>query len=314
MLITAAAALAVSVAAAPHAGGQPTPSVGIDTDATGNSATRVGAIQNCRAINVGDVIDVDVFVKDVQNLSGFQFNLNYNPAVLKVTKSSDQLFLASQQGSNAISISDPTPDSDGVYISAATEFGEIGTTDESGSGVLARITLEAVKAGSSPLTLTELILISVGPGGDPVPIAPSDPDSSFFLGLALNAAAAAGEPCQPPPSPTPGSAATPVTPAGGNGDGVVPGEGTPPADPGSSPGASDNATATAGPAGTPGTAGPEGTPGTAVPSTNGSDDDGGGLSTAAWIGIGVGVGATALSALAGGLWLARRRGRPQDTM
>jgi len=135
------------------------------------------------SINVGDVIDVDVFVKDVQNLSGFQFNLNYNPAVLKVTKSSDHLFLASQQGSNAISISDPTPDSDGVYISAATEFGEIGTTDESGSGVLARITLEAVKAGSSPLTLTELILISVGPSChcQPQPAAAGMPGPGWML-------------------------------------------------------------------------------------------------------------------------------------
>ena len=317
-LIMAAVALTISATAAGQASGQATPTLGIDVNSDGNSASVLGAVQDCRTLNAGDTIDIDVFVKDVEELSGFQFALVYNSDVVHLTDSNDQLFLTTLEGSNLVSLSDPTPDSDGVYTAAATEFGEIGATDESGEGALMRFTLEAVGAGESLLSLFEVILTTTSPDGSSVPISPSDPDSSFFLGPVLNAALAVDEPCQPPPSSPLGAGAMPVPSSEGAvtpGEGAT-GEGTPAAptdgSPTASPQPSESDLGTPEPDGTP--ISEAATPTPAQTAGGGADgDEDSGLSTAAWIGIGAGLGIAALAAIGTGIWLARRRARPSDS-
>lgn len=299
LLAIAAVALITGATTAPQAAGQAAPSVGVDTNTQGNSAAKLGDIQNCLSVEPGDTFDIDVFVRNVQKLSGFQFPFSYNKDVLQVVESDDDLFMGTLQGSNVLSFSDQPPDSDGTYTVAATEFGEIGATDESGDGVLTRLSLKAIKAGESPLRVSDLVLITPGPGGEPAYIEPADPETGFFKGLILNAAVAVGQSCTPPPPPAPSPDLT-VGPQDG-GPGTTPGPGTPQGD-GSTTPTAPQLTATA--QGTPVAAASPTPDGDAGSAAEEGDD---GLSPGAWAGIAGGIVAAALAALGTALWLRRRR-------
>jgi hypothetical protein len=62
------------------------------------------------------------------------------------------MFLAANAGSQVFDTSDSLPDQDGSYRVSAVDVAEPGAPD-SGSGVLARLTLVAVSAGVSPASL-----------------------------------------------------------------------------------------------------------------------------------------------------------------
>lgn len=295
----------------------------VDADASGNSATSLGSIQNCRSVNTDDTFDVDVVITDVKALAAFQFELQFDPDILQVTAANDKMMLAATPGSNIIPFTDTPPGkTSGSFLVAAADFGQAGKTEENGSGVLARLTFKALANGLSSLSIYQPELAATGPDGNTFHIEPVE--GSYFVGPIYSANIAVGQSCTPPPSPTSHpSATTDGTPTPGATPGATPGEAATPGEPASenaTPGitpsreqqtavAGATAAAEATAAAKEGTPGSIGSPG--AEAAGGDQEDGGGLSTTAWVGIGVGIAVAALAAGGGG-WrlLRRRRGAP----
>jgi len=217
------AVLGLLLGSPPQAGraSQVTTALGIDANPTGNSATSLGQIDVCVSVGAGESFDVDIFVTDVANLVGWQTIFTYDPSVLKVANADMELFMAGSEPGRTLNLSDVTPDQDGSYSIIVVDTSP-DSSGHSGSGVLTRITLEAVGTGMSFLTLGDTIL------ADPTAqIIGSVNGDELFDGALGYAQVWVGEPCPGTlPSPTPGpatpspvataaatSAATSATPA-----------------------------------------------------------------------------------------------------
>ena len=153
-LILALALLAgvtASVAASVYAQ-QPETRIGIDADASGNTGTALGTIDECVEISEGESHAVDIFVKDVTDLLAWEAVLSFEPAVLEVVDEDVQLFMAANGGSDVQDVSGELPDSDGRYWVQAFDAADPPAPD-SGSGVLARVTVKGVGPGVSELRL-----------------------------------------------------------------------------------------------------------------------------------------------------------------
>jgi len=279
--LVAAAALALALGLAHPEGGaaQVSTTLGIDADPTDNSATSLGNIDACVSVATGQTFDVDIFVTDVVDLKGWQSTLTYEPSVVRLAEADVELFLAGDQSGRLFNLSDPTPDQDGSYLLTVADT--LSGFRHDGSGVLARVTLEAVGAGTSFLTLQEIIL------GDSDAMAIGDLDNNgWFDGSVGYAQVWVDEPCPgalptPPPAPSPaiGPTAVPTTPL------------TPSAE-----------TATAEPSISPGTPAPGTTPAANVP----TEEENGGFP---WAVVAAAIVVAAGAAVVGGLalrWFLRR--------
>jgi hypothetical protein len=145
--------------------------VAIDTNTAGNSVGAcsaegcapgtLGNIDTCAAISVGGTVDIDIVVNAVPNvvaasgagpnLSGFDMDLHYDPAVVTVTaKTTAPSILYAGSGSVPFSGTEGVPSSDGDFSIGEVDNGPIG---ESGAGVLIRLTLTGAGVGSTTLHL-----------------------------------------------------------------------------------------------------------------------------------------------------------------
>ena len=118
-----------------------------------------------RDVSPGDTFTINITV-DPQGeaIYGAQYDLYFDPAVLQVVSQTGGDFL-SQDGANTIEVANTFNNTAGKL-----EYGEtrIGTSSGvSGAGVLARITFEAVGAGSTDLTLSNVLLSDPSPA--PIP-------------------------------------------------------------------------------------------------------------------------------------------------
>jgi len=155
--------------------GGPVVSVDAVPDA-GNTATAVGPIDTSRSTTCGAIFNVDVVIQGVTNIAGFQADLLYNPAVLRVT-AVNYNFLLTTTGRVVINFGNPTPDTDGDFLLFAAMYSITPFTGASGNGVLARITLEAVGSGSSALDLTSVKMADA----NAISIPPTD-GNGFYIG------------------------------------------------------------------------------------------------------------------------------------
>ena len=136
-----------------------TTTLAIDTDPAGNTATSLGTIDACRAVATGERFDVDVVVADVPPIAGWDSYLTFDGSVVRVVAVDVNLFLAAATGSSVANLSDPLPNSSGKHLVASVDLAA--ESQESGSGVLGRLTLEAVGPGVSQLGLDEPELINM---------------------------------------------------------------------------------------------------------------------------------------------------------
>ncbi len=127
-------------------------SIGVDADPTGNTATVLGTIDACVEVATGDTFQVDIFVRDVTDLLAWSADLQTDPEIVQVMDRDVELFQAANEGSNVFDGSQQTPDGDGSYSLSAVDTADPDSPD-SGSGILARVTIEALAAGVSPLVL-----------------------------------------------------------------------------------------------------------------------------------------------------------------
>jgi hypothetical protein len=143
----------------------PTPPVlvGIDANpgsAPANTATLVGSVEQCRVVTNGETFTVDFWVKNIPSpgLEAFSGQLSYTSTRLKVTAYDLLSYkLGAGAGSSVSDLTNPAfdsvPDTDGTFTPSAADFGSGAGHSETGSGVLARITLQAIGNGTATLIL-----------------------------------------------------------------------------------------------------------------------------------------------------------------
>lgn len=266
-----------------RAAAQQAVSLAVDADPSGNTATSLGSADECAGVATGDSFQVDIVVRDVEDLLGWEAYVIYDASVLKLTDRDVRMLLAANAESNVFDASDAPVSANGRYRVAAADIADPPAPD-SGSGLLARLTFDAVAPGVSLVALPRLDVTGdgrpdVGPiltaaGGQR--IGDSDGDA-FFDGPTADAWIAVDTPCpsEPPPLPS----VTPFTP--------------PPSTPAVIP------TRSATPLATP-------TPTPTPPTATGASDDGDDLPWPLMAGLGAGVAVLTASAL---LWWLRARRR-----
>jgi hypothetical protein len=232
-LVLALAASTGTVLARGYDAAQEAASIGVDADPTGNTATSLGPIDPCRSVSNGDTFEVDVFVADVADLLAWETYFVYDMSVINIVGRDVVMFQAANAGSNVFDVSEGLPDIDGRYGVAAVDLADPPAPD-SGSGVLARLTLRAVGPGVSPLSLSSIDInsdgrIDLGPTLKDIeaePIGDVDGDE-FFDGPIAIAEVVVGGPCpgvtpvasptvvaaSPTPEPSPAPTETPTATA-----------------------------------------------------------------------------------------------------
>ena len=185
-------------------------SIGVDVDpenTPANTASSLGSRESCRNVAVGEAFEIDVVIINVQNLLAWFVTFLYDGSLLTLTDVDVQQFQAAQPGSVVVNLSpDSLPDSDGISVIAASDIAD-GASD-SGTGVLARLTLQATDPGISHLSLFKFTAAD----SDGTPIGDTDGDG-IFDGSLLNGSVGVETPCvlvEPPPIPTPTTTPTPT--------------------------------------------------------------------------------------------------------
>jgi hypothetical protein len=131
--------------------------LGADTNPSGNAATSLGSIETNRSVNCGERFEVDLFIRDVTDLLAWSVEVAYDPAIVRIDGRDVQMFQAANAGSvvldkslGDVNLAGGGPG--GAYNVTAADAAEPAAPD-SGSGVLARLSLVAVGAGVTPLDL-----------------------------------------------------------------------------------------------------------------------------------------------------------------
>jgi hypothetical protein len=162
LIIAVAGALLIAAAVVWGAGdgrsttlANPGVTVGVDTDAAGNTATSLGTIETSRTVACGDTFNIDIYISDVTDLIVWHVFFHYDPAIVRPEAHDVNMFLAAASGSDVADNSDGDPDFDGVYDLLATDD----VAPESGAGVLVRFTMKAVEPGNTTLTLGDPFFI-----------------------------------------------------------------------------------------------------------------------------------------------------------
>jgi hypothetical protein len=143
--------------------------VSIDVDPEGNSANSLGANDACISVEPGESFEIDITVRGVEplnvvtenyiaeGLAGFEYNFHFDPAVVHVTSVENNFMLKPLSPFERIvpnytagADPGPLPATTGnlrvTYLDASTEY-------ETGDGILTRLTLQAVGAGTTTLTV-----------------------------------------------------------------------------------------------------------------------------------------------------------------
>jgi hypothetical protein len=201
--LAAAVLLMSTVVSSEENRAQPTTIIGVDADPAGNTATSLGVIESCASVAAGDTFEVNVFVKDVVDLLAWEAYFVYDGNIVSIVDHDVKMFQAANPGSNILDISENLPDLDGQYRLSGADISDPPAPD-SGSGVLASLTLLAIKPGISPARLATADVTGdgtadLGPflrnvGGDP--ILDEDGDG-IFDGQVFDAEIAVDTDCPP---------------------------------------------------------------------------------------------------------------------
>ena len=122
-------------------------SLGVDLVSDGNTGAFAGSVQSCVEVDVGVLFPVDIYIKDAVDLRAWELRFAFDPELLSLVGHDFEHFLLSTSPRGTIFPSLFEVERAGRYFVAATEFR--GTPD-SGSGVLVRLTMQAMAPGRSP--------------------------------------------------------------------------------------------------------------------------------------------------------------------
>jgi len=175
-LLAALAAIAVAFASGSGVSGNhltdTTTRWAIDANSSGNTAASYGPIDDCVMADAGSDVTIDVIAEDIAAVDdqgtpepeddvggviGFHLKLTYDEAAFSITGVDADFLLGSNDGSNLYEDTFEIPDNDGEFRFDALDLGVGPGATESGSGVLARITVHvAVAAPAGAHTLNVL--------------------------------------------------------------------------------------------------------------------------------------------------------------
>jgi len=176
--------------------------IGVDATPQRNTPTSVDSVDSCTSVDVGDTFEIDIVVVDVDDLLAWEAYLAYDSAVVRVVARDIEWFQAADAGSSLFNTSESVPDNgDGLFRVGAADLIDPPVGDN-GTGVLARLALEALSKGTSSLSIAPVDLNDDGEPdlgsfmtdttgkriGD-------DNDDGFFDGRDLAAKVAVGEKC-----------------------------------------------------------------------------------------------------------------------
>ena len=176
-------------------------SVAIDAVPSENEATVVGEVETCASADVGDTFIVDLVVSDVEDLIAFEVNIGFDGSILEIVDRDVKLFMESEEGSQVVDTSKQTPNDSGDYTTGGVDTADP-LAPESGSGVLARLTLQAKAEGTSPVSLESSDVNADGKADRGVFLRNVDGDiigdeneDTFFDGPVAGGEIVVGEPC-----------------------------------------------------------------------------------------------------------------------
>jgi len=142
----------------PAAYAQDETAIGVDAITEGNTATSLGPHDSCVSVDKGETFDVDIFIADVTDLLAWEAYLAYDNAVVQVVDRDVDMFQAADPGSSVFNTSESVPpNEDGLFRAGGTDLIDPPVGD-SGSGVLARLTLEALDTGRTTLSIEPIDL------------------------------------------------------------------------------------------------------------------------------------------------------------
>jgi hypothetical protein len=164
--------------------------VGVDTNTTGNTATSVGTIDRCVSVNPGNTFYIDLVVKDVTDLNSWDGTLSFNETKIRVNSLVVDGYFLGNAGYPIMN----------CYSGGTCQVSNVDTNyaGHTGSGVLGRLQLTALSAGTSKLyfTLSWPFGLSGVTLRDHTDAIIGDLDSdTFFDGLVFNAMVVVGAPC-----------------------------------------------------------------------------------------------------------------------
>ncbi len=161
------------------------------------SASGIVCVQpGTTSILVGDSFTVGVVASGVTNLGAYQFELNFNPAIVSMQSVANATFLGST--GRVVLCAAPIVAPGSVRLACST-LGPPPPNGPSGSGVLAVVTFNASAAGTSSLSLSNTVLTT--PSNVPISVS--------LTGGSVTVSAATPTPCAGP-CPTPTSTFTPT--------------------------------------------------------------------------------------------------------
>ena len=146
------AALLIWLVSSAGASGESTMMLGVDVSPGANqSSSSIGEIETCVRHDVGDEFTIDIFVNNVIELTAWELRLDYDSDVVQVTDADFNYFLLSTPpGGNVLSLFES--ELPGRQFFGA---GEISGAPDSGSGVLARVSMAAVGEGVSDVSVVD---------------------------------------------------------------------------------------------------------------------------------------------------------------
>lgn len=181
---------------------QEAPTLGIDVEPSDNRATSLGVRNVCIAVHKGDVFDVDITIDGAADLAAWETYLALDTSVISILDRNVQYLLSSVGDGNTFDTSESVPEDaadDGRFRVGGAIISDP-PVGASGSGVLARLTMEATGSGIADLSVKPIPTEASQPVGPVLTdvnarqLGDSDGDS-YFDGPTLDAAIAVDEDC-----------------------------------------------------------------------------------------------------------------------
>jgi hypothetical protein len=119
--------------------------------------------------SASEQFDVEVAIEDVENLGGFEFILNFDPAVLEAVSAVGTDFLASS-GREVLCVNPEVAEA-AIRVECLT-LGPTPAEGVDGDGTVAVVTMRSKHEGSPPLKLTRVKLLQ--PDGTNIPVSWED--------------------------------------------------------------------------------------------------------------------------------------------
>ena len=121
--------------------------------AISHAATTISA--GSAVVGVGDVFTIPISIADAQDLTSWQFDLSFDPAIIHANSITEGPFMSSF--GTTLFIPGVIDNGTGLISLTADLYVDL-PPNPSGSGVLANVEFQALTLGTSPLTLSNVFL------------------------------------------------------------------------------------------------------------------------------------------------------------